>query len=368
MSRSDGLKASRVPVPRETARTVLLAARSGADDDVSRALTLLGDRCPRAQQAVLEGLRRDRCNWKVVQTSEGATVGFQDALTLASCLVLEGHQKALRGDGAGAARNYVEALSFSLDLEIGVVAGAPVALSAVDIELHALGRLAVSVEGDGRFWGEIDEHIAGIGSNLPGRSELRLDRLLLSATAVEVAQGRAKQSELRGSVFVPWWPFVAYQLWRDDLVLRRLEHVLDVPELPERKRLLKDISLFATESVSLELREPVVSWIGTLATTGDVEQLYEAVLAAIRLEQLAGTLQLYPANVDALQIPIGRYGLRYERTSNGKGYRIWNEVANEGGVPSVILERDGTGRLWAARNRSSVWRAGPTEQGGNGRE
>jgi hypothetical protein len=87
----------------------------------------------------------------------------------------------------------------------------------------------------------------------------------------------------------------------------------------------------------------IVSW--RKATTGDVEQLYEAVLGAIRLEQLAGTLRLYPANVDALQIPIGRYGLRYERTSNGKGYRIWNEFANEGGAPSVILERDGTGRL-----------------------
>lgn len=303
---------------------------------------------------VVRGLREavhcNRCVWelKPVVPSEPIPSPLH-ARTLVNLLVVEGHERAQKGDARGAAERYLDAVRFGCDFRHSPLISNLVGIAVAGAGLDALGRLLVS--GLRPPLAQIGSELAKLEGHLPTAATVlgqeRLD-VLGGLTRVEKAEDVFGVPPVL-TLLVPYRLLVAQAAEALDPRWRAIESASTVADPKEAERAL------AAAAEPGPTWNPVFKLVSPTplprirVTVGSLAARFLLAKTAVTIEEAAARTGRYPeASAVALPAdPLVAVGtLRYERSPDGKGYRLWSVGANErddGGTSrdnlDLVLER-----------------------------
>ena len=142
---------------------------------------------------------------------------------------------------------------------------------------------------------------------------------------------------------VPWRAAAAWRLSRDVPLVEALGEAVDVRNSDELARVASRV----TPQVGRSKREWMASevrverWLQFVDEAEKVARSYRALEVAIKLQEWHADHAEYPIGTGGLDVPADLYGLTYDRTDAGKGYRL---VAGSGDGAVVLEERRSTQR------------------------
>jgi hypothetical protein len=304
------------------------------------------------RREVVRGLREavhcDRCVFEVrLLRPMDAAPSLLPARTLASLLILEGHERAEMGDPRGAAERYLDAVRFGCDLRGGALLENLVGIAIAGSGLEALGHLVVSDPGPPLP--QVGAELAKLDGHLPTTaSALRLERartmggLGLVETADDVFGVPAVLPLIVPYRFLAAHAAAAYdQAWEaargEEVGARPDPAGAEVgPRWNPAFRLVAPAGL-PRVGVSVNL----------------LAARFALVQAAVQIEEAASGGRSYPADASSLSLPgdpmAAGSSLRYEPSPDRRGYRLWSvgyDGRDDGGISEqerdLVLERAST--------------------------
>jgi hypothetical protein len=324
----------------ERAQAVGSAIARAFDDDSTSFEALATEFCSETQTArVRDALRCTRCDWGLASLSNDDRLDGRRAWLLGNCLILDGHLRAARHQFASAAKSYLEALAFALDLGQADFSTSLVGMAVAKPALEGLGRLVGKLDYDIRLLEGTWQDLARFEMKLPSvDAGIRLARLRI-ATNLEIDT----RAYLRDRPWVlnhvlPFRSVAAWRLSRSEHLLNILSQMSDTVDPNERETLATQIDREVTASTNQSIRDIVPDdCLGSVKTEEYLRHIYRATQAAIRLRQWSAAHGRFPVSAEAPMLSLEREGLRYDASEDGKGYKI--VIGNGDRSGTVLLEQ-----------------------------
>jgi hypothetical protein len=328
-------------MPTDTRKVLGEAVERGFAGDPRPLRALFDDRCREIHSPrVNDALRCTHCDWGLgYRLEESLSWGHNtEALILGYCQVLNGHVQASQGDWLGAADSYIKALSLGSDLSDGDFTMNILSLGFWKIGLKALGTVVDSKGDDKRFLDDVGQRFSRFEGSLPSvKVGLRFTRLWVATGLANDAHAYVAQRRVGLGRLLPWRAVAAWRLSREVPLVEQLRQAVDAKGSIERTRLAGEIKqqVLRSRSPFVPDEVPVDMWAPLAEEADKVSHTYRALQVAIKLQEWHADHGEYPVEIGVLNLPVDLYGLTYDRTDKGKGYRL---VAGRGDAEPLLLE------------------------------
>lgn len=315
----------RLALPRFTGTTFEELApvlKAGAEGYGTAVTPVITEKCAASRsERVMTALRCTHCNWEL-GFDIGSLNAFgqsHEAIVLAKCLTIDGHQAAHDGHLRDAAKFYLEGIAVGCDLGAGNdvmnIAGAGNVLTGLD----AIAKMVARID-DATLLGELSRDVTKLEGRLPDqRHATRRTRLWLeNALALD-------ELEVRGERFIgfaritPWRILAGVRLRSEDALLREIGSMETITNRAEGTNLAERLKLRGGHSRSDLVRRETGGLARAATIPFDLLAAYQATQASIALQQWWIEHRSYP--LDALSLNLSAE-VRYESVANGRGYKL----------------------------------------------
>jgi hypothetical protein len=299
-----------------------VAVKGGFTEYPKTATAAIKDVCAEAEsRRVTDALRCTHCDWGLSPDGVTSVENQTKARILGQCLTLVGHREAHRGARRAAVRAYFAGLALGCDLGRGDHVMTFIGMVSADTALRGLAELLASID-DHVVLDDVSRQLSNFEGSLPtGEPTLLYDRLWLDNMAQyrlwttvagwQVAPARNLLTEMA-------------QLASD---LQSGDRTARLDELEKRVDASRDKA-----SETMRLHEDVL----LLIQASQLVRLYRAVQTTILLQEWYMEHHRYPATAEQLGQPLDRFGIRYEGTKNGDGYKFIDLHPWRDGLPALI--------------------------------
>jgi hypothetical protein len=303
---------------------------------------------------VVQGLRQavhaNRCVWELKAVAPHEPIpSLFPYRTMANLLVLEGHEAARNGDARGAAERYLDAVRFGGDLREGPLISNLIGIAVAEIGLDALGRLTASEARPPLA--QVRSEMTKLEGHLPTLvTALRQERLQLVEGLARVQDA----NEVFGvppvlPLLVPYRLLFAQAAEAVDPRWRAIERASAIPDRAEAERIIAAAEPGPAWNPVFRLVSPEHA-ARTRVSVDLLAARFALVKAALALEEGVAKGGPYPKDAASLSLakdPLSpSRPLRYERSADGRGYKLWSVGINEqddGGASAqnrdLVLER-----------------------------
>jgi hypothetical protein len=315
-------------------------------------------------EALREAVRCRRCDWHFPwERGIYATLPSLGARDAANLLVIEGHQRAERGDVEGATERYLEVVRMGTDYESsGALIGTLFAAAIERIGTNALLRLVAS---DGLAaqpaWDEVESKLDLLEPRLASMSiAYRGERLGYVGWESMSDDDRALlgMPHLRKPLrpFYPGRFFLADAARAQSETLRTFEQANEQADPREATRLSRAAVDRDLRSRNVLVREGLPVLLRARVVQDELAARFRLVRAAVRLERIWAKQGRYPTNATAIDLPIDPFAypakLHYASLADGRGYRLWSVGAN--GTDNGGIAKDQADEVFDRPPRDSV--------------
>lgn len=316
----------------EMHRELLPLVTSRIHPGVDRLDAAYRDWCTEAEsQRVRTALACTQCDWEIsydFQANPSSGEWFQ-ALVLGECLALNGSRHLARREWADSTSAFLTTLGVASDFGQGPLEMNIVAVAMAQWAVRGFAEAISRIE-DAALLDRLAEQFAQLETTMPSLpAGLAREQLSSAVQATSIARAYANDHREGFRALLPWHAVAAWRLLRQERIVSKMSLLASQSDLAERSQIIAELSQPGPLSVS------IVS--NTLENAlRQQDQLVRAVHAA----QVALILQgwyvrhgEYPAAMPKSDIP----DVEYERTNQGKGYRVRTRSETES--YELFLER-----------------------------